>query len=279
MPKLNYSNPEVVERLLGIAAFWLERGAGGFRVDVGHAIPDHVLQAFYEKVKEACRDCVVILEITKGAGFYPLGVIADSAMNYDLRALLLEFLVYRTIDAAQFVESVKELYSSMPVHAALSMYNLLGSHDTPRIATLSEKCGASCLKLLYVALFAMPGSPSIYYGDEVGMRGGSDPDNRLPMVWDEERWDEELLSLIRRLSLLRRRLTPLRLGLFDAEAVGGEAVKLSRWWGDEEVVVLLSRGSTRASLPLEYLDVEREEPLREVSLEPYSWRILYRRKK
>uniref|UniRef100_A0A7J3X766 Glycoside hydrolase family 13 protein n=1 Tax=Thermofilum pendens TaxID=2269 RepID=A0A7J3X766_THEPE len=278
MPKLNYSNPEVVERLLGIAAFWLERGAGGFRVDVGHAIPDHVLRAFYEKVKEVCRDCVVVLEITKGAGLYPLGIVADSAMNYDLRALLLEFLVYGTIDAAQFVERVKELYASMPVHVAHSMYNLLGSHDTPRIATLCEKCGARCLRALYVALFATPGSPSIYYGDEVGMRGGGDPDNRLPMVWNEEVWDKELLSLIRRLSALRRRLKPLRLGFFDAEPIGGEAVKLTRWWEGEEVVVLLSRGPAGAELPKEYLDVESGKLVGEVALEPYSWRILYSRK-
>jgi len=278
MPKLNYSNQEVVERLVRIAAFWLERGAGGFRVDVGHAIPDQALRFFYEKVKEKCADCVVILEIPKGAGFYPLGVIADSAMNYDLRALLLEFFVYRTMDAARFVEGVKELYASMPVHAAHSMYNLLGSHDTPRIATLCGDRGAQCLRVLYTALFAMPGSPSIYYGDEVGMRGGGDPDNRLPMVWDEEKWDKELLSHIRRLSALRRRLKPLRLGFFSAEALGGEAVKLVRWWEDEEVVVLLSRGPTRAELPLEYVDIESGERVREVALEAYSWRILYRKR-
>jgi glycosidase len=278
MPKLNYSNPQVTERLVDVALFWLERGAGGFRVDVGHAIPDHVLQVFYGKVKEKCGDCVVILEISRGAHFYPLGISADSAMNYDLRSLLLDFFVYKSISAACFASSIKELYMSVPIHAANSMYNLLGSHDTPRIATLCAECGASCLEALYVALFTLPGSPSIYYGDEVGMRGGGDPDNRLPMVWDEEKWDKELLSLIRRLSALRRRLKPLRLGFFDAEALGGEAVRLVRWWEDEEVVVLLSRGSARAELPREYFDVESWEQVGEVVLEPYSWRILYRRK-
>jgi hypothetical protein len=68
------------------------------------------------------------------------------------------------------------------------------------------------------------------------------------------------------------------LGFFDAEALGGEAVRLVRWWEDEEVVVLLSRGSARAELPREYFDVESWEQVGEVVLEPYSWRILYRRK-
>ncbi len=279
MPKLNYRNRSVVERLVDVALFWLERGASGLRIDVGHAIPDDALRQLYARVKELKRDAPVILEVSKGVVFYPYGVTSDSAMNYDLRELLLAFIVSRSIDAETFVERVKELYVNLPVFAANSMYNLLGSHDTPRIATLAEKCGHRCLELLYVALFSLPGSPSVYYGDEVGMRGGHDPENRLPMVWEEEKWDRSLLHLIRRLATLRKELTPLRLGFFDASPLGPSSVSLLREWRGEEVRVIISvADSGVVRLEDTYTEVTENRLVDAVELEPYSWRVLYRRK-
>ncbi|QOJ79125.1 hypothetical protein IG193_01265 [Infirmifilum lucidum] len=280
MPKLNYGNKRVVERLVDVASFWLERGASGLRIDVGHAIPDDALRQLYARVKELKRDAPVILEVSKGVAFYPYGITSDSAMNYDLRELLLAFVVSRSMDAESFVRRLKELYVSVPVFAANSMYNLLGSHDTPRIATLADKCGHECLELLYVILFSLPGSPSIYYGDEVGTRGGHDPDNRLLMVWEEEKWDRSLFCLVRRLAMLRKTLAPLRLGFFDTSPLGPSSISVFREWRGEEVRVVVSVDDSQAiQLGDKYFDVLGNKPVESVELQPYSWRILYRRKK
>jgi len=280
MPKLNYSNQRVVERLCQVASFWLTQGASGLRIDVGHALPDAALKQLYSTVKGLKRDAPVILEVSKGVVYYPYGVTADSAMNYDLREALLDFIVYRNTDAVSFVRRLKELYARIPVFAASSMYNLLGSHDTPRIATLAERCGSGCLRLLYVVLFALPGSPSIYYGDEVGMRGGGDPDNRLPMLWDEEKWDRDLQCLIRRLAFLRRSLAPLRLGFFDARVTNEGAVAIMREWRGEEVMVVFNAGEKEISAPIDgYATVLASDSAGEKVLKPYSWRILHKVKK
>ncbi|NAZ24200.1 MAG: hypothetical protein GU357_00355 [Thermofilum sp.] len=279
MAKLNYSNPEVKERLVKLAHFWLEKGARGFRIDVGHAIPDDAMQFFYERVKEKCPSCPVILEITNGDSLYPLGITADSAMNYDLRALLLDFFINKSIDAYSFVEGVKNLYVNMPLYAANSMYNLLGSHDTPRIATLAEKCGEKCLKALYVAMFLLPGSPSIYYGDEFGMKGGHDPNNRMPITWNSNEWNIELLELIRKLSELRKKFLSVKYGFFDAEPLNTEAVKITRWMDSEEVLIIINReGNIEVALKEEYTELNSDRRTRRIGLGPYSWVILYKKK-
>ncbi|MGB9708871.1 alpha-amylase family glycosyl hydrolase [Infirmifilum uzonense] len=280
MPKLNYSNPRVRERLSSLALYWLEKGAKGLRIDVGHAIPDDALKIMYEKVKDSCEDCIVILEISKGVSFYPYGYTSDSAMNYDLRALLLDFYLNKRIDAYDFIDRVKELYTSIPISAANSMYNLLGSHDTPRIATLASTQNKACLETLYATLFILPGAPSIYYGDEVGMLGGDDPDNRQPMLWDEEKWDRKLMCLIKRLGWMRRTLKSLRLGFFDAEVINNESFIIHRWWEDEDILALFSR-ETRVVYepPIDYIDFLRQRRVERVELEPYSWNILIKKRK
>ena len=279
MPKLNYSNPEVVQRLVNLASFWIKRGARGLRIDVGHAIPDEALRLAYREVKRQCEECTVILEVSRGVKYYQYGLTADSAMNYDLRGLLLDFFVRKSINAYELVKGIKEIYLSIPLYAANSMYNLLGSHDTPRIATLSAACGDACLKTLYVALFTMPGSPSVYYGDEIGMTGGNDPENRLPMVWDELEWKRDLLCLIKSLSHLRKELSPIRLGFFDARPIRDDAFFIRRWWENEEALIFFSRDrGLEVELPDEYIDVEAGERLRKIELKPYSWKILFAKK-
>ncbi|MEZ0346323.1 MAG: alpha-amylase family glycosyl hydrolase [Infirmifilum sp.] len=278
MAKLNYSNDEVVERLKDIALFWLEKGASGIRIDVGHAIPDQALTQLYENIKKR-KDAVVILEVSKGANFYPYGLTGDSAMNYDLRELLLDFLLYRRIRAPELVKGLKELYVNIPLFSANAMYNLLGSHDTPRIATLAERCNGECLEPLYVLLFSLPGSPAIYYGDEIGMQGGPDPDNRLPMVWDEQKWNRRLHCLIRRLALLRRETKPLRYGFFDADALSESAVAVYRWWGEEQVSLFLNTGEKiLVELPGEHIDMWSGEHVETLKLGTNEWRLLYKKK-
>ena len=74
--------------------------------------------------------------------------------------------------------------------------NLVGSHDAPRLRTVlgDDVTGVRLATLLQMTL---PGAPCIYYGDEIGLRGGNDPENRGAFPWDEGRWDTGLRDSVR----------------------------------------------------------------------------------
>ncbi|MGE3126428.1 MAG: alpha-amylase family glycosyl hydrolase [Fimbriimonadaceae bacterium] len=94
--------------------------------------------------------------------------------------------------------------------AAHGLLNVLGSHDTERLRRIvpdrSRRMAAAAIQ------FTWPGVPCVYYGDEVGLDGGRDPDDRLCMDWDEAKWDLELLDHYRKLSGLRSRRAALQRG-------------------------------------------------------------------
>ncbi len=247
MPKLNHPDPEAWRYLEETVRFWLSRGIDGFRVDVAHALPEETLEKLYHEVKSFGTGKVLIMEINSGIDTYPLGRVADSAMNYDLRDWVIGFFLEGSLTAQELAERVMTQYVRLPTHVANALYNLLGSHDTPRIKTLAQDC-KPCLHSAYAFLFTIHGSPSIYYGDEVGMEGGSDPDCRRPMIWRRELWDKELLDLVRSLAWLRRRHRVLRLGYSRVYALGRDALAVRRTLDGEEVLALFNRSHQRVDV-------------------------------
>lgn len=278
LAKLNHENEEVTRYFEEVLAHWLGREVDGFRVDVANALPDSPLKRIYERVKRYGIDKALILEISYGLEYYPIGSVADSAMNYDLRRYLLDFFVYRRIDAYRFASNIMRQYLSLPVYAANALYNLLGSHDTPRIATIVGK--SDLLRTLYTFLFVIYGSPSIYYGDEVGLEGLGDPDCRRPMIWDEESWDKSLLSHIKRLIGLRKRFRVLRHGFSKVVPLTEDVVKVIRYIKGEEFAGFFNRSSSPSHFELSYpaYDVERDVYLDsggKIEI-PGGYRLLYR---
>ncbi len=240
MPKLNHGSREVLRRLCDVLRHWAGRGVDGFRVDVAHGVPDGFLRSLFSCAEEGVER-PFIMEVMGPASVYPMGEVGNSAMNYEAYGVILDFLRGR-ISACEAASRLNLEYLRLPLKVANSMYNLVGSHDTPRIA---DQLGSATLVERAFALETyMFGSPSVYYGDEVGMRGGQDPDNRLPMPWDEGSWDLELRGVVSRLLELKSSLTPLRLGTFRASCLGEDAFKVLREWGDELVVALVSRART-----------------------------------
>ena len=126
------------------------------------------------------------------------------------------------------------------------MYNLLGSHDTARIKTELEG-NQDRLKMAYLFIFAFPGAPAIYYGDEVGMEGGKDPDCRRAFPWDEDKWDHNLRQLVQQLISIRKKNPALRRGsyqeVFKDANRGGYG--FARTLGEESLLVVLNNSGTR----------------------------------
>jgi uncharacterized MAPEG superfamily protein len=135
----------------------------------------------------------------------------DAVMNYPFTTAVLDFVTNGKLDGYGFANAIGAQLASYPQQANEAAFNLLDSHDTPRLLT---QCGEDKRRMKLAALlqFTFPGTPCIYYGDEVGLSGGGDPDCRRCMEWDASLQDRDLFEFYRRLIALRRSTEALRTG-------------------------------------------------------------------
>lgn len=213
LPKFNTKNPQVRQYLLDVARYWIEQGADGWRLDVPNEINDDSFWAeFRQVVKEANPQAYILGEIWTADSHWVGPNHFDGLMNYPLREALLDIL-NGTLTATGFCDRVDTLLKLYPQPNTYAMYNLLGSHDTERVRTkLSDDLNK--LKSAYTLLFAIPGAPALYYGDEIGLSGGKDPECRAAFIWDSQQWQNELHAWVKNLIHTRRRLPALRRGDF-----------------------------------------------------------------
>jgi glycosidase len=125
--------------------------------------------------------------------------------------------------------------------------NLIGSHDAPRALTVLGG-DVAALRMATLLQCTLPGAPSIYYGDEIGMRGGNDPDCRGAFPWDETHWDGELRSFVRSVLRLRAAEPALRHGSTTAIAAAGQALAFERRLDADRLVVAVNPGTDPMSL-------------------------------
>lgn len=199
LPKFNTDNAEVREYIMSVAEHWIRRGADGWRLDVPNEIDDDSFwREFRTRVKKANPRAYIVGEIWEDPSRWLQGDQFDGVMNYPARRLILNFFFSEgmrrfarstgepesaarsaALTAEEFCRGLQESFA----HKYFGVpFNLLGSHDTPRLATIGE--GRVEDELLAFALFLfMPGAHSIYYGDEIGLEGGCDPDNRRSFPW------------------------------------------------------------------------------------------------
>lgn len=248
MPKLDYGNEGVREYVCDVVRHWLGLGVDGVRVDVALGIPDEGLERIWECVKEAREDAAVIIEVSRGVPHHRYGYTADGAMNYDLMFAVRRF-IGGSITAREFVDRVASLNARIPLPSVHAMYNLLDSHDTDRAITALG--GVEEYMRALTILFALPGSPALYYGDEVGMGGGGIPYCRETMVWDEGRWNKDIFRHVKFLAYLRRRFRSLRLGYAVLEPVNEGTVAIHRYLPEEEFLAIVPRPGWEFSYELE----------------------------
>lgn len=214
MPKLNTAHPDVRAYLLDVAEYWTrEAEIDGWRLDVANEVDHRFWRAFRDRVKGVNPEALIVGEIWHDAGPWLQGDQFDSVMNYLFRDAVLDFFAAGRIGPDRFDALLTRSRMLYPDQANFAMFNLLGSHDTERFLTA---CGGRLERMRLAVLFQMtyPGMPMIYYGDEVGMCGQTDPDCRRPMVWEEEKQNRELLAFYRKLTTIRKELRPLRRGDF-----------------------------------------------------------------
>ena len=250
MPEWNHRNPKVREYLLSVVRHWLsEYQIDGWRLDTVDYLPPDFVRDIYRTVKRANPDAYVLGEVMGIATSWFKYEALDGVMHYKLWEGLVNFFAEGAWDAGRFAGYVRSLLRSYPLENSYACYTLLGSHDKPRFLTL---CDGDKRRLLLATafLFSFPGAPAIYYGDEVGLEGGEDPDCRRPFPWAEERWDREILETVRRLVRIRRDSPALRRGDFVLVAARGRLLSFLRLSEGEEVLVALNAGEQDANAAL-----------------------------
>ncbi|MFG6467014.1 glycoside hydrolase family 13 protein [Roseateles sp. BYS87W] len=220
-----------------VTNLWLDRGAAGWRMDVAPWVPDDFWREWRQAVKAKKPDALTVAETWFDSSKYFLGDMFDSTMNYIFRNAVLDYAAGKpgTLMAAN-LELMREAY---PPQAFSALMNLLSTHDQPRaLHHFGEDTDlAQAKQRLRLAVFfqmTYPGSPTIYYGDEVGLGGGEDPFNRAPYPWADEggQPDEALLADFKRLTQLRHALPVLRHGTLAAPLhVDANVVVLARQHG------------------------------------------------
>lgn len=267
LPAVNKDNAAYRDYLLnaenGVLPAWVKRGACGWRLDVADELPVDLLREMRSAIKQADPQSTLLGEVWEDASnkvaygvprSYCLGDMLDSVMNYPLRRAVIDFFT-GVIDAHQLRRVILHQQEVYPAPFYYSLMNLLGSHDRVRI--LNALCGydtvgaaqmdraeaekitlgkrelktarkryLEALKLLC----ALPGAPTVYYGDEIGMTGMADPWNRAPMAWDsmDEKLHDEVSALLNR----RRENAVLQTGFLTVEALDEDTLKITRFFRD-----------------------------------------------
>lgn len=232
LPNVNETAPDYLHFITGetgVLAQWQNRGASGWRLDVADELPDEFLDALRTRVKKTDPDALIIGEVWEDATNkfaygqrrrYLLGAQLDSVMNYPWRTAIIDFIKHG--DAASFRRDVLSILENYPAPVLDCLMNMLSTHDTERIINVlgverevphreaaafqmtaeEYQKGVEGLKKAAFLQFALPGIPSIYYGDEVGLTGFRDPYCRMGYPYGKE--DQELLSYFKALGALRK---------------------------------------------------------------------------
>ncbi|MNO33229.1 Cyclomaltodextrinase [compost metagenome] len=253
MPKLNTAHPEVKKYLLGVAEFWIkEVGIDGWRLDVANEVDHQFWREFRKVVKGINPDAYILGEIWHESSGWLQGDQFDAVMNYPFTDAVLDFVVRGTLDAKGFADAIGRQISRYPLQASEVAFNLLDSHDTPRLLSLCEG-NKNMMKLAALFQFTYSGTPCIYYGSEVGIDGDMDPGCRKCMEWDQDKQDKDLFSFYQKLISVRKELAPLRTGSirFLTAEEGGSKLAYERKLDGETVIVLLNKDDIAQTLEVE----------------------------
>lgn len=264
LPAVNKDNPDYRQYLLGeekgIIPRWISRGANGWRLDVADELPMSMLRGMRDAVKAANPEAVLVGEVWEDASnkisygkqrCYCLGDTLDSVMNYPLRQAVIDFFTGKC-DAFHLRRVILHQQEVYPVPFHYSLMNLLGSHDRVRIlnamagydqegAAQMDREAASHIHLepdvlraaqqkvleAYKLICALPGAPTVYYGDELGMQGMADPWNRAPMDW--QHGDKAMRRQLTKLLKARQSKPVMQTGYLSVEAADENTLIIKRY--------------------------------------------------
>lgn len=313
LPEVIEETPEYREYICGkngILRKWLKCGISGWRLDVADELPDVFLDDLRRAVKDENSDAVIIGEVWEDATTklaygerrrYLLGEQLDSVMNYPFADAVLNFVKFANADA--FIDSVMSIIEKYPPQVTNVLMNHIGTHDTERAITrlAGENCegygrnwqhehnklsdydyyrGVSMMKIASLIQYTLPGVPSLYYGDEIGMQGMKDPFNRACMDWYEP--NTELHRWYKRLGEIRRGCKAFERGSFVPVYCSYKTVAYLRSGDNNEVLVAVNLDENAVDINVgnrwdnAYYFFESSVQNGNLHLEPFRYTLLTR---
>jgi glycosidase len=225
----------------------------GIRLDVANEVPFWMWKEFRRVVDEVKPGALLIGEIWHNAMPWLGPTYLHSTMNYKyFREPVMKFLGLGQGDALLFDRELAPGRYIYPDQASRVMMNLVGSHDTERYISMIK---GDERRLMLTALFQMtyPGIPHIYYGDEVALEGGRDPDNRRTFPWD---WQTHAKSVrvhnfYKKVIGIRSRYEALRSGRFQTVLASGKTYAFLRENGDQKILVALNNADRETAVRID----------------------------
>jgi len=279
LPTVNKMDPEFIKYVItdedSVVAHWMKLGADGYRLDVADELPDEFIKLLRDRIKGINPEALLLGEVWEDASnkkaygkrrrYFTDGEL-DSVMNYPFRTAILNFM--RGWDSGRgFKDTVMSIVENYPQQVVACNMNLLGTHDTPRILTalvddfdgsreekskrrLSRNNLEVARDRLMMASFlqyTLPGSPSLYYGDEALMEGYKDPFNRRTYPWGREDW--EMLNHFKRLGQARKNNPALRLGDIRFFEAGDKHLGYTRTYEGKTLKIYANRSGDPWDIP------------------------------
>ena len=255
MPKLNTYNPEVVDFLEKVVAFYVtEYDVDGFRYDVGHSIPESLIENLKVHTASLKKDLIHIGEAWCLSTSLVKENYYDSLTNYHIRKSIIDYVTGKDTVLDFYSHYLEEIVTYS--NSIDNMMNILDSHDTVRLLT-TLRSDYEKMRLAYLILLMLNGKPTIYYGDEVGLLGNRDPDCRRTFPW--ERIGSDINNFFIKIADLRKNVPAMRNGLLY--------VKKAQ---DHDIIIKMGTESSVALL------IQREKNVVDtVKKLPYSDNIIY----
>jgi cyclomaltodextrinase len=271
LPQFNHDNPQVREYLMQVGEFWLAKGIDGWRLDVPFEITvPGFWQEFRDRVKKINPEAYIVGEVWHDSRQWLDGTQFDGVMNYLFTSPTIAFTAgdrvnmeyvespsyypYPTIDAREYAQKIQDLLDLYPWEIQLTQLNLLDSHDTARLLTVVGE-DRSSVELATILLFTFPGAPSIFYGDEVGLLGGLDPDCRRGFPAKNE-WDLATLEYHKQLIALRHQYRALRTGSYRVLYADRNVYVFLRSLEGENILVGVNVGESSTQVFWEWEEIQ-----------------------
>ena len=281
----------------GIIEKYAKMGIDGFRLDVADELSDSFIADIKRALNGQNKKSVLYGEVWEDASnkiaygmrkSYYLGEELDGVMNYPVRTGIIDFILNKSTDKLKY--ALTDVYQNMPKRARDLAMNLLGTHDTERILTVlsgiksdglpnstirnlrlndgERKKATKRLKMAYTINATLPGIPSIYYGDEAGIEGYSDPFNRRTFPWGRE--DNSLIKHYKIIGAIRRENEVYREGEFEIIHLDSEKLLFKRIIGDDEFITVANNSASDYKLAFssEVTNLLTRNTSREFTLNP-----------
>ena len=280
LPEVNEHDPSYRAFITGeggVIDYWLEQGASGFRLDVADELPDDFIADIRRAVKRHGEDKYLLGEVWEDATnkwsygvrrSYLLGKGLDGVMNYPFKEAILHFI--KGGDGADLAEAVTRICENYPKPALDVLMNFVSTHDTVRAITAiagedvaghdrywqsgqhlspeQYEYGRRKLVLAYALVFTLPGVPSIYYGDEIGMQGYKDPFNRAFFNWNSH--ENRIRPALQKLAALRKNCPAFADGRFIPLQCAEGVVLFARDNGRRRAEICVNRNANDVTVSL-----------------------------